>query len=90
MIRVRDDAAAPVNDNLATANDNKRTEYMREYMARRRQGAKTMRSLLKDSLALIEAGASMHDPEAQTFIAAVREILAHEEPRQAKHDRSGG
>ena len=56
------------------ANDNRKRQYQRDYMARRRHGGKTLKSLLREGLALIAARAG-DDPEAQTFIAAVREVL---------------
>jgi hypothetical protein len=68
----------PVNDNLAAANDNRRTDYMRNYMARRRNGGKTIRQLLREGLDCLVARASPDDQEAQTFIAAVKDILGPE------------
>lgn len=83
MNRVRSDT--PSNDNLETANDNrKRAEYMREYMARRRQGGKTLRQLLIDGLAVVAAHAPEDDLEARIFIAAVRDLL--EAPDHAKEE----
>ena len=62
------------NDNLKSANDNKR-RYQREHMAwRRRHGAKTQRELLKDALELVGA-LGPDDPRAQAFTAAVRDLL---------------
>lgn len=70
----RAEGDGPTNDNLPSANDN-RKNYMRDYMARRRHGAKTLRQLLIDGLALVVVHAPQDDPEAQTFIAAVRDLL---------------
>jgi hypothetical protein len=68
---------------LPAANDNKsRAEYMREYMARRRHGGQTMRSLLREGLACVEAHAPMEDLRARMFIAAVKDLL--QAPERAK------
>ena len=79
---VRHDGDKPSNDNLQAANDNNRAQYMRDYMKRRRQGGKTLRSLLRDGLHVVEAHAPRNDPEAQAFIAAVKGLVApeHEKP----------
>ena len=82
---MKDDARPrPANDNLEIANDNRRRDYQRNYMARRRQGGKTLKSLLKEGLHVVEAqGARLgDDPEAQAFIAAVRELLGAPEKRK--------
>jgi hypothetical protein len=77
-------AGSPTNDNLAVANDNqKRAEYMRGYMKRRRRGAKTLRQLLRDGLACVERRGPMGDPEAQAFIDAVRGLLEEGERGEA-------
>ena len=77
------DESRPANDNQEIANDNRRRNYQRSYMARRRQGGKTLKSLLREGLHVIEAqGACLgDDPEAQAFIAAVRELLDGPEKR---------
>jgi hypothetical protein len=81
----RDKREGPSNDNMPTANDNrKRQEYMREYMARRRHGGKTMRDLLRDLLAVAEACAPGDDLEAQLSIAAARDRL-----QAPEHAREG-
>ena len=65
------------------ANDNKtRAEYMREYMARRRHGGKTLKSLLRDGLLVAERAGD--DPEARAFSAAVRALLQDEPKAGAK------
>ena len=75
-----DGGGKPANDNLQAANDN-RAQYMRGYMKRRRLGGKTLRSLLKDGLHVIEAYDTHEDPEARAFIAAVKELLDPPERR---------
>jgi|HubBroStandDraft_5_1064220.scaffolds.fasta_scaffold2026811_1 hypothetical protein len=82
MIRVKsvDEVRPPTNDNMAVANDNKRTDYMARYMRRRRHGGKTLKQLLRDGLACIERAAPQDDPEAQAFIAAVHALLEPKEP----------
>lgn len=65
------------------ANDNRtRAEYMREYMARRRHGGKTLKSLLRDGLLVAERAPD--DPEKRQFITAVRELLQDEPKARAK------
>lgn len=76
----------PANDNLQAANDN-RSEYQRALMRwRRRHPGKTQRSLLRASLALVEAHAPMDDPEARMFIEAVKELF-DDTVREAKNGR---
>lgn len=70
----RVDGERPTNDNLPSANDN-RKNYMRDYMARRRHGAKTLRQLLQDGLALVVVHAPADSEAAQIFVAAVRDLL---------------
>ena len=67
----------PANDNLPVANDNqKRADYMCSHMRwRRRHPGKTLRQLLRDSLDIIAANAPADDPNAQAFIATVRDLL---------------
>jgi len=81
-----DGGEQPANDNLQAANDN-RAQYMRDYMKRRRRGGKTLKTLLKEGLAVIEAGKRPTDPEAQHFIAAVRALL--DAPEKRNHGCKG-
>ena len=73
----------PSNDNLQPANDNRR-DYMRNYMFRRRQGGKTMRQLLGESLEFVAARASPDDLDAQLYIAAVKDLLKEKQAKRGK------
>ena len=80
----------PANDNIAVANDNlKLNQRMSRYMRfRRRHPGKTRMQLLRDGLDIVVARAPHNDPEAQAFIAAVRDLLAAEPPADHAQDHA--